>query len=68
MNGMDREYVDLNLSNYYGSVVAERMGEEFRLRMDDWDGFKAVNISKELFDAIKKEFGSPGAKEGPPPG
>lgn len=52
----DRESIDLDLSNYYGRVTAERNGDKYTMRLDDVGGFDEIDISKEFFDAIRKEF------------
>lgn len=52
--------IAIGLSNYYGSVIAiEREGTYF-LKLGDWAGTDSVEISEELFCAIKAEFGGRG--------
>lgn len=48
--------IKTNLSNYYGEVIfAERNGEYVML-LDDWNYLQGISISKEFYEAAKKEF------------
>lgn len=46
-----------DLDNYYGTVgFADRNGE-YIMVLDDWDCEQSISISKEFYEAAKKEFG-----------
>lgn len=45
------------LGNYYGRVYAEEREEKYWLCLDDYSSTNELEISKELFNALEKEFG-----------
>lgn len=48
--------IETNLSNYYGTVVFVDAGDECVIELDDHDRTHTVVISREFFEAAKKEF------------
>ena len=44
------------LSNYYGTVKFEVRNGEYVMTLDDWEDLQAVVVSKEFYEAAKKEF------------
>ena len=53
---MSNETISTELSNYYGAVKFEVRNGEYVMTLDDWDCLQAVVISKEFYEAAKKEF------------
>lgn len=49
--------IDVGIGNYYGVVEAVEKDGKYYIRLENWDGFNEKEISKELFDALEKEFG-----------
>ena len=47
---------NLGLSNFYGKVEAVEIHGEYFLQLGDHIGMDQVQISKELYEMIKKEF------------
>lgn len=45
-----------NLANYYGAVGFSYRNGEYLMILDDWDYEQALVISKEFYEAAKKEF------------
>lgn len=52
----ERIEIETNLSNYYGTVVFVDRGDECVMELDDWEGVQGIVISREFFEAAKKEF------------
>ena len=53
---MSNETIVTKLSNYYGTVKFEVRNGEYVMTLDDWDYLQAVVVSKEFYEAAKKEF------------
>ena len=53
---MNDETIVTELSNYYGTVKFEVRNGEYVMTLDDWDYLQAVVVSKEFYEAAKKEF------------
>ena len=53
---MNDETIATELSNYYGTVKFEFRNGEYVITLDDWDDLQAVVVSKEFYEAAKKEF------------
>lgn len=49
--------VDMDLENYYGSLYAIEIKGEYYLTLNCTSGMKYKSISKEFYEAVKKEFG-----------
>lgn len=49
--------ISLGLSNYYGSVEAIESNGKYFIELEDWGSTDRNEISKEFYEAIKKEFG-----------
>lgn len=49
-------YISLGLSNTYGNVAVYKSGEKFYMGLDDYASLNEVEISQELYEAIKNEF------------
>ncbi len=50
--------VHTNVVNYYGEVVFTEVDGKYFLELESWDGYASVEISKELYEAAAKEFGT----------
>jgi hypothetical protein len=48
--------INLNLSNYYGAVVAIEKNGKYYLTLGDYSGTDEVEISQELYEMIEGEF------------
>ena len=47
------------IPSYYGWVTITQYGkEDFRLEIPDWHGISIEQVSREFFEACKKEFGN----------
>lgn len=53
---MNDETISTELSNYYGTVKFEIRNGEHVMTIDDLDCLQAVVVSKEFYEAAKKEF------------
>lgn len=53
---MKDEAITTHLSNYYGAVKFEIRNGEYLMTLDDWDYLQAIVVSKEFYEAAKKEF------------
>ena len=53
---MKDETITTQLSNYYGVVKFEIRNGEYVMTLDDWDYLQAIVVSKEFYEAAKKEF------------
>ena len=53
---MSDKAIVTELSNYYGTVKFEVRNGEYVMTLDDWDYLQAVVVSKEFYEAAKKEF------------
>lgn len=53
---MNEEIIETDLSNYYGTVKFEVRNGEYVMTLDDWDYLQAVVVSREFYEAAKKEF------------
>ena len=53
---MNDETIATELSNYYGTVKFEVRNGEYVMTLDDYDCLQAVVVSKEFYEAAKKEF------------
>lgn len=53
---MKDEAITTELSNYYGTVKFEIRNGEYVMTLDDYDCLQAVVVSKEFYEAAKKEF------------
>jgi len=54
-----KKEVTLPLSNYYGTVIAYEVKEsgKYFMSLDDHNSTDTVEISKQLFKALVKDFG-----------
>lgn len=50
------EIVKSGLVNYYGEVECIKNGGKYFMRLEDWDGYKEIGVSKEFYEAFKQEF------------
>ena len=53
---MSDETIVTKLSNHYGTVKFEVRNGEYVMTLDDWDCLQAVVVSREFYEAAKKEF------------
>lgn len=53
---MNDEIIATDLSNCFGTVRFEVRNGEHVMVLDDWDCLQAVVVSKEFYEAAKKEF------------
>ena len=57
------ETIDMSLSNFYGTVYAKTDGVKYWMELGDWGGTDEVEISKSLYELIKKEFSMQGGDD-----
>lgn len=53
---MSDKAIVTELSNHYGTVRFEVRNVEYVMTLDDFDDLQAVVVSKEFYEAAKKEF------------
>ena len=53
---MNDETIVTKLSNYYGTVKFEVRNGEYVMTLNDRDYLQAVVVSREFYEAAKKEF------------
>lgn len=50
------KFISLGVENYYGSTEACEISGKYYIVLENWNGISYKEISKELFEAIVKEF------------